>query len=257
MQTEVISFIIVVNIVLLILIGGIVFFTIQYRRRKREHEKEKFFLNEEHQLALLSVKLETQQQTMQHIGVEIHDNVGQKLTLASLYTKQLAAGTVNNMADKVAEVGNIIDESLTELRQLSKALTNPDLVNADLLILLNEEARKINMSGICHVAINCKDNEVTLPQSDKNIIFRLLQEFIQNSLKHAGCRKINIRLKKTEGVLHITASDDGKGFDTTIASTGIGLQNMKRRAAQINADYQLFSEPGKGTRLILQLPVEK
>jgi signal transduction histidine kinase len=210
-----------------------------------------------YQKQLAFVQAESQQQTMKHIGTEIHDNVGQKLTLASLYTKQLAAGTIRNMENKITEVSNIIDESLTELRQLSKTLTNSDLANANLLMLLNEEARRINSSGICYISIDSHGGEFILPQTEKNILFRLLQEFIQNSLKHARCRKMDIILQKENEQLNITATDDGKGFDTTITSTGIGLQNMKRRAEQLNAIYQLNSEIGKGTSLTLQLSLAR
>jgi signal transduction histidine kinase len=220
------------------------------------HLREKESINELHREQLLSAQLESQQQTMQHIGTEIHDNVGQKLTLASLYTKQLSTTSMEVMAKKIAAVGTIIDESLTELRQLSKTLTNPELANASLLVLLNEEAKRINASGICHVSIN-NSGEIILQPADKNILFRLLQEFIQNSLKHAGCRRIAISLDKNNAELTVTATDDGKGFDTSIASTGIGLQNMKRRAEQLKAFYQLNSETGKGTTLTLQLPLSK
>ena len=94
-------------------------------------------------------------------------------------------------------------------------------------------------------------------QTEKNILFRLLQEFLQNSLKHSKCRKIEISLDKKDEQLLITATDDGKGFDTSSSSTGIGLQNMQRRAEQINAVYKLSSESGKGTTLTLQVPITK
>jgi signal transduction histidine kinase len=245
MQTEVIGFIIVINIVLLLLIGGIIFFIVQYNRRRKKHDMEKYLLDENHKTELFSVKLDTQQQTMLHIGREIHDNVGQKLTLASLYTKQLSS-------DKMMEIATIIDESLTELRQLSKSLTNPLYSSGDLIDLLKEEAVRINTSGVCHISI-VATTPAQLSPANKHIVFRLLQEFIQNSLKHAACRKIEIILSKTDRQLHIKAYDDGKGFDSTIVSTGIGLQNMQRRSEQLQAEYCLTSEVGKGTCLSLML----
>ena len=178
-----------INIVILILIFGIILFIVQYRKRRLMHNKEKQQIDERHQHELLATQFESQKQTMQHIGTEIHDNVGQKLTLASLYSKQLSTHTPN-LEEKIQSIGAIIDESLIELRQLSKTLTNPELANAGLLQLLNEEAKRINAAGICHVTIRSGETEIELPQSDKNILFRLLQEFIQNSLKHSACRRM-------------------------------------------------------------------
>lgn len=244
-------------LIVLALVTGVFVYIYQYRKRKILHEKEKVEIDKQHKVDLLNTQLQSQQQTMQHIGTEIHDNVGQKLTLASLYTKQFSSKSMEEMEMKMASVGNIIDESLTELRQLSKTLTNPELANASLESLLNGEAKRINVSGICHVSINNSGADIVLPQADKNILFRLLQEFVQNSLKHSGCRRISIALEKMKEKLFITATDDGKGFDTSVISTGIGLQNMKRRAEQLNAIYQLNSEAGKGTSLTLELPVAK
>lgn len=253
MQNEIIILVIIVNLILVVLIFGVVFFILQYRKRRLQNEKEKKTTDELHQKELLSTQLDIQQQTMQHIGREIHDNVGQKLTLASLYSKQLNGLEKETMQNKLVEIGTIIDESLAELRQLSKSLTNPELATANLADLLKEEAKKINAAGVCYVSVNEAEAPVVLPQADKNIIFRLLQEFIQNSLKHAACRKINIILENENQLLKVTATDDGKGFDMSTPSTGIGLQNMKRRAEQLNATYQLQSTPGKGTILVLQL----
>jgi signal transduction histidine kinase len=245
------------GLVFLAFVAGVLLFVVQAKKSRQVFKEEQKSIAQQHEQELLESQLEIQQQTMQHIGTEIHDNVGQKLTLASLYTKQLAAGSVHNMESRIMEVGKIIDESLTELRQLSKTLTNPDLANAGLLKLLYEETKRINASGICHISISGISEEIVLPQAEKNILFRMLQEFIQNSLKHSGCRKINILLQIENERLQITAADDGKGFDTSIPSTGIGLQNMKRRAEQLKAIYQLSSIVGGGTTLTLQVPLKK
>jgi signal transduction histidine kinase len=254
-QTEMIFFIVLASFVIAFFLVSIFLFAFQYKRKKYAHEKEKEAIAISHQKEILSAQLESQQETMQYIGREIHDNVGQKLTLASLYTKQLSAGSVTDIEVKVNAISSIIDESLADLRKLSRTLTNPELANANLLFLLNEEAGRINVSGICHVAIRDNTNGAILPPAEKNILFRLLQEFIQNSLKHAGCRKITIELEQSEEQLLVRAADDGKGFDTRHSSNGIGLQNMKRRAEQLGAGYRLESVPGSGTTLILQLPL--
>lgn len=256
-QSEIIAFIIIANIILIIFIVGIIQFIIQYRKRKIEHMQATDLLNEQHTQELLEKQLDTQQQTMQHIGREIHDNVGQKLTLASLYTKQLSIQANKNQDEKIVAIGNMIDESLNELRLLSKTLTNPQLANAGLCFLLQEEAKRINLSGVCYVKVDCNESEISITQATKNILFRLLQEFIQNSLKHAGCKKITIDIQSQSNQIKITATDDGKGFDTQAPYTGIGLQNMQRRAEEIGAVYQLISHAGKGTTLILSITNHK
>ena len=219
-------------------------------------EKQATDINHAKQLVL--VELESQRQTMKHIGAEIHDNVGQKLTLASIYTNQFIANNdYTSKMEKINSVGSIINDSLNELRRLSKSLINNDTLDMSLVDLLQKEATDINATSFCHLIILSDKFDIDLPQTEKNILFRLLQEFLQNSLKHSKCRKIEISLDKKDEQLLITATDDGKGFDTSSSSTGIGLQNMQRRAEQINAVYKLSSESGKGTTLTLQVPITK
>jgi signal transduction histidine kinase len=244
-KVTLIIFIILSSLILLVFIGGIILFIIQYRKRKLEHEHEKSILQEEHQMQLLQTQISSQTQTMHHIGREIHDSVGQKLTLASIYTKQLQ---VND--EKVNTISHIIDESLQELRQLSKSLTDPAQVQAGITELLQTEASRINASGACFVHVN-HNEEIVLSQSNKHILLRLLQEFMQNSLKHAACRNIYIELSQNGDALNVTAKDDGKGFDIQETSNGLGLYSMKRRADELNAAYELQSTAGAGTKLSL------
>ncbi|HRG81323.1 MAG TPA: ATP-binding protein [Chitinophagaceae bacterium] len=231
---------------------GIFLILRQTKRNRLLHIREKELIKREHQEQLLEARLKSQQQTMQHIGQEIHDNVGQKLTLASLYTRQ-----IQDPDQRIHDIASILDQSLIELRQLSKSLTNPGLAHADLIQLLNEEAQRINGSGLCQVQVIQSGDSTDLQAADKNIIFRLLQEFIQNSLKHAKCRHILIRLVSIPGQLCITATDDGKGFDTLASTEGIGLQNIRRRAAQLKAVYNMESTPEKGTVLTLEIPLNE
>lgn len=233
-------------------IAGIILFVFQYRKRKMLHIKETQLLNEQHSRELLSAQLKIQTQTMQHIGREIHDNVGQKLTLASLYTKQLQ-GKLTGASEKINTIGYIIDESLSDLRQLSKSLTNPSLAGLPLAELLQEEADRINFLGNCHVQVSGHNTTASLSPDQKNILFRMLQEFIQNSLKHAACKKIKIDFTAAGNSFTVSATDDGKGFDPALRSNGQGLHNMQRRADELNAVYELKSAPGMGTQLVLQI----
>lgn len=144
-QTEIIAFIIIANVILFVFIIGTILFIIQYRKRKLEHESEKNIINENYTKELLRSQLEIQTQTMQFIGREIHDNVGQKLTLASLYTQQLSyENKAPQINDKIENISHIINQSLTELRQLSKSLTDDSIADNTITALLQGECDKVN-----------------------------------------------------------------------------------------------------------------
>ncbi len=254
-QTETITFIIIANILLLGLIVGIILFIIQFRKRKVAHEKEKGMIAETHVKELLSTQLEMQTQTMQHIGREIHDNVGQKLTLACLYTQQLAfENKVPGIHDKIENIGNIINESLAELRQLSKSLTDDRINDNTIFHLLQQECVTINNVKECRVIFSCSEKNIALPYQTKSILLRIVQEFIQNSIKHATCTNINISLNKDEHFLVLLLKDNGKGFDKNLViGKGIGLANIKKRAEIIGGIYLLESKINVGTTVEIKI----
>lgn len=256
-KAEITIFIITISLVLFIFLFAAIVFIFQFRKRKLMHWQEKEKIQELHAQQLLTTQLEIQQQTMQYIGREIHDNVGQKLTLAALYTQQL--GFKNEypaINQQLIGIGNIIDESLSELRSLSKNLTNNYLQNTLLPDLLKIECDKVNALGNCIALFECSQPNMQIDTPIKTIIVRLLQEFIQNSLKHAACTVIKVQLQNNENGLLLNINDNGKGFDVLqkTPNTGIGISNMHKRAALIGANFSLKSELGNGTYLQLSLP---
>lgn len=253
-QKELIYLIIFISIFLVIFIAGSVLYILHNRNRKIEAIKEKEKLQVIHQKEILSTQLEIQTQTMQHIGREIHDNVGQKLTLASLYSNQLDGDELlPQQKEKITKIGSIINESLAELRSLSKSLTSNYMAETPLAELLHTELTKVQLVGSVNIVQQiAMVRPVTVLV--KTIVVRIVQEFLQNSLKHAACKNIIFELKETMAGLEIAIHDDGKGFNTTDNHSGIGLYNMKRRAEMIHGKLAILSEPGKGTSLSLFIP---
>lgn len=252
-QAQIYIFIILTTLIVFSFIIGILVFLYQYRRKAKEYHLEKQLTAMNHQTELQQATLEMQQLTMQDIGREIHDGVGQRLTLASIYSKQLAYKNIpEESKQKIEEVSTLINESLIQLRSLSKELTNQQehIVSLSKLVLL--EVEKIETLQICKLKFS-SNNECPLKHRIAMFMLRILQEFIQNSLKHSSCTEINILLKNTENILIMTICDNGIGFDTTMSSEGIGIQNMKRRAEMINAEFRLESAENKGTQLTLKL----
>jgi len=255
-QTEIIIFVVLANIILLIFIIGIIVFVFQYRKRKLLHEREKTTIEKQHKLDLLNSQLEVQSQTMQFIGREIHDSVAQKLTLASIYAQQMEFENNNTqLNEKIKPVNKIINDSLLELRQLSKNLTDAKLQHEDLASLISHECEMINATGVCTAKLEVeKIPDLNIPM--KSSLLRIVQEFLQNSLKHAGCKQIFVTVSNSDDQLKIYMADDGKGFILAeVAHNGIGLDNIRRRIQHLGGKHHLKSEPGKGTSLELVIPL--
>jgi len=252
-ETENIIIIAVFNLFFILFILAIIVFINQYRIKKKEHLALLQHQSEQHQREILSTQVEIQLETMQHIGREIHDNIGQKLTLASLYTQQLAyENKAPQINDRITNIGTIINESLTELRQLSKSLTDNTIQAETISNLLESECRKVRDLKKCEVSFSSDAQSLQLAYQQKSVLFRIAQEFLQNSVKHANCERISVTLQRSPSQLLLSLSDDGKGFNTHQPTKGIGIGNMKKRAEIIGAQLLLQSGP-KGTSLTIEI----
>ncbi len=258
-QREIILFIIAFFAFFTAFFTGIVLFVRNAKKSKTNFISEKEIMKNNHTQELLSTQLEMQTQTMQYIGREIHDNVGQKLTLASLYTQQLAyENKAPQINDKIDNISQIINESLTELRQLSKSLTDDNIADNTITNLLQQECERVNNTKKCSVTFGSNKKNILLPYQTKSILVRIVQEFLQNSIKHAGCKNIEVALRVNDDAILLQLKDDGKGFDTTIVNgKGIGLNNMKKRTELIGGKYYLESQIGSGTKLDIEIPLSK
>jgi len=258
-KSEMIISLVTTSLVFLILITGIIHFILQFKKRKLAYEKDKIETTQKHLQDLLQTQLEIQAQTMQHIGREIHDSVGQKLTLASLYTQQLAyENKAPQINDKIENIGNIINTSLAELRQLSKSLTDDSISESGIAELVQQECTKVNDLKKCTVSFSSDQKIQPLPYQVKSILLRIVQEFLQNSIKHSDCKNIQVALRSNESALILNLKDDGKGFELKdTKGKGIGLSNMKKRTELIGGSCYIDSSAGKGTTLIITIPLQQ
>lgn len=258
-KTEIIIFIIISSITIAVFITALFVFVFEYRKKKQQQLIEAQKIKLKHQQELLSTQLEMQTQTMQYIGREIHDNVGQKLTLASLYTQQLAyENKAPQINEKIENISQIINESLAELRQLSKSLTDDSIADNTITTLLQQECDKVNSTKKCTVDLSSDQQNIILTYQTKSILVRIVQEFLQNSIKHSGCKKIDVSLNQNHNSVFLQLKDDGKGFDPEkMIGNGIGLKNMKKRAELINGIFTLDSTIGSGTKIDIEIPLVK
>lgn len=258
-EAELIKFIILASVILLIFTWGILVFIFKYQKRKLMFEKEKAAQDEKHFREMLFTKIEIQQHTMRDIGREIHDNVGQRLTLAAMYTYQLEyEEKETKTGERISAIGKIIDESLEELRNLSKSLTNANAEKWELKELVENECSRVNALNICKVGYRFNTGDITFSPTIKAFIHRIIQEFLQNSLKHSRCKNITFIFEESGGGVAITLQDDGIGFDTATyhgnKTKGIGLSNMSKRAEFLHIGFVLDSTIGKGTKVKLYIP---
>ncbi|MGJ8593572.1 MAG: sensor histidine kinase [Aquaticitalea sp.] len=241
--------------VLLIVTTLVIVFFIVFQKRKNKLLLDKIKQQQEFDEEISRTQTEIQEQTLKHIGWELHDNVGQLLAYASMQMNMLHAQVGDDMKASVNSTADVIRESLKEVRSLSKSLNNDVILNIGFEQSIANELNRLKRMKFASAELIIKGDKKELQDKKHEIIiFRILQEFFSNSVKYSEAKNLQIKLDYSPEKLRIEASDDGKGFDLATAEKGSGLINMKSRAELINSSFDLFSKPEEGVRLTLEYP---
>ncbi len=256
-QYQEIVFVIVSAIVLFVALVGIVVFTMLYYQKKRfQHIREKQALAEAYQKQLLQSRLEMQEETFNTISREIHDNVGQLLSLAKVQLN-IAGKNDTPQPQLLDEIKANIGQAMTDLRDIAKSLSSDRLQRLTLAEAVQHELNRIGRSGAMKATMQVNGAERPLPEQHAIILLRMVQEGIQNALKHADARLIHVDLEFGERNLRIAVVDDGIGFDPDSApSSGLGLHNLMTRASLIGGTATIASAIGHGTKITLDIPYD-
>jgi PAS domain S-box-containing protein len=223
---------------------------------RKRLEKELIDKELEKQRAINRATIDTQEQERTEIGKELHDNVNQVLTTTKLYL-EIATGNPE-MKDQLIEksIKNVI-YVINEIRQLSRSLMNPSLGDLGLTDALRDLAENIHITKKLHLNLDLDEEvDVLLDENQKVMLFRISQEILNNTIKHAQATTVDVRLEHVDNYVELMIKDDGKGFDITKVKKGSGLKNIQNRVYLANGNLDIQSKPGKGTTTIVNCPIK-
>lgn len=216
---------------------------IQYSHKKIEHLKQMKNLQFEYEQTLLQSQIEIQEQTLQHISREIHDNIGQVLSLVSLNLNTISL-TDN---DKLKFTGELVTKAIDDLRNLSKSLSPDRVQTIGLKESIKTELQQLEKTGRFKTTLQVKKELAEISPEKTVILYRMIQEVLNNIIKHSQATEVSTLISGNDYQDIISISDNGLGFNTEESSTGLGLHNLKQRADMIHADLDISSELNKGT----------
>jgi len=255
------------EIILSIITGGIFFllsafiilFVIIYQKKQRLFFQEKQHMQSTFQNTLLQTRLEIQEETFKTISQEIHDNIGQSLSFVKLNLNTIDDRVPPDIKEKLLESKDLLSKSIQDLRDIARSL-NPDFISEiglhaaiEQQLLLLEKTGQYKTSFVISGEFYKNNNQREL------VVFRIVQELLNNIVKHAEASEVNILMHYKAEQLEITVQDNGKGFNTsamqsTENNNGLGLRNMLNRMTLINGFITINSKPNEGTTAIIELP---
>jgi Signal transduction histidine kinase len=253
-QKDIIFGIVFTTIVLVLLVAFLMFFFVRYRLRSNAYIKERETMKKAFEQTLLQSRVEVQEATFTELGKELHDNIGQLLSS----TKMLLGITQRNLPsspDTLTIAEETLGKAINELRSLSKSLDKEWLEQFNFIQNLEAEAARINESGYLQIVFSHPD-KLYLKSSEQIILFRVVQEAIQNAIKHAEAKNIRIDLTIAHEKVVVNIIDDGIGFTEPKVADGLGMRNMKHRTKLLGGTIWWSSE-GKGSSVTIELPFKE
>ncbi|GAP43801.1 signal transduction histidine kinase [Lentimicrobium saccharophilum] len=239
----------IAGFILLGVLSGMAFWLVKSRyKTKMRLEHEKRLIQKE----AFSAIVNAEENERKRIAMELHDGLGQLLSAAKLNISVLE--DTNSEEDRLAvdNAENLIDQAIADLRNISHNLMPSALIRLGLIPAIHDMADKINSGRQVVVKITSEGFESRLPGNLEIAIYRVIQESVNNILKHAGAGNIFIDLRYGGESLDLSIEDDGKGMpepSTSNSGKGIGWDDIRSRVSLFNGRMNLYSEPGKGTRL--------
>ncbi|MGH2786271.1 MAG: histidine kinase [Actinomycetota bacterium] len=197
--------------------------------------------------------VETQDQERRRLERDIHDGAQQHLVALAVklrMARTMADRDPNRARTMIGEINVLTDSALENLRDLTRGIYPPTLVEKGVAAALRENARR---SGAL-ATVTTKGTHRADPASEAAAYFACL-EAIQNAAKHAPGCTVRVEVQGTKEELAFTVSDDGPGFDPAVAIRGSGLRNMEDRLAVVGGRLEVTSRPGHGTRVIGRIPL--
>jgi two-component system NarL family sensor kinase len=196
--------------------------------------------------------LKAQEEEKARLSKELHDGLGPLLSLIKLNASGIPA---NPQSDKLlGEIKDLASEGMKEVRTISHALMPSVLQKSGLQSALEEFIGQVNQAGQIKAELVCTVSE-RLPGDVEVNIYRIVQEAVNNTIKHAKAGSVLISLTEARNELELVIEDNGRGFDASAVKNGNGLNNMLSRAEIVKGAIQMNSQPGKGTKIVISIPV--
>jgi len=256
--TKIAILVAIATLVFLLMPVFLILYIRSYTRHKKNHFLEKQNMQQKFESEMLQTRVEVQDQTMQSIATELHDNVGQLLSLTTLTLNSVNLNDGEKAKKKIDNSLALVNKSIKELRELAKLLHGEQLVENGIGHAIDQEINWLNKAGSYKLKINNQltDLQITSPNKDL-IILRLLQEIINNIIKHAQATYIQIDSHLADNTLYLRVAENGIGFDpeeVKSKKSGMGLNSIYKRIEMINGKLILNSTPGGGTSISIEVP---
>ena len=245
------------TIFILVFLVAFLGFIFYYLKKFYRYESEKKRMKLEFENELSAIQLEIQEQTLQHISREIHDNLGHIASLIKINLNTLQLSNLEESTQKINATKDLSRRLLMDIKSISVKLGSDRIAQTGLAMALETEVSNLNKTGEFNATYLLLGNMPFIENDKAIILYRMVQEVLNNMIKHSRAKQIKVFLNTIEKTFILALSDDGVGFNICqkMNSGGNGLRNLQNRARLLKATLSMQSTPGKGSSVTISLPL--
>lgn len=207
---------------------------------------------------ILRAVIDAEERERERIASEIHDDLGPLMSAIKLYVNELKSEDLEDdeRSEFLLKANEILNEAITSTRTIANNLTPRVIIDFGLIRALESFCKKLNLSQKINIIYEASISE-RFDQTIELVLYRVVTELLNNSIKHASASKIEVHLEKFDNILQLTYMDDGVGFDLDEVlkqeGSGMGLKNIISRLKSINGTYRIHSKKEAGTLVIVEV----
>lgn len=240
----------------MLIIAIVLLFVIYYRRNIRA-QQEKHNLETAHQQQLIFSNLRTLEQERKRFAEDLHDEIGASLSAIRLYITSIDQQLMDaDLKEQLLQVKKAIDQSMASARRISHDILPPGLEIMGLVTVVEDFVKPIAKAANIQIQVQQEGVSVKLHFERELVLFRVLQELLNNTLKHAEATFIQIVFTVSGDSYQIQYSDNGKGFDSTEShNRGLGISNITNRVKMVGGECTWRSASGEGFQIRIEVPI--
>ncbi|MES2763610.1 MAG: tetratricopeptide repeat protein [Bacteroidota bacterium] len=228
---------------------ALIFILLYHRYKARQKNKLQAEIIHQQDLATKAV-LEAEENERKRVATDLHDSVGQILSAVKINLSAMETSIAKDNLPKYDNIMNMVDNACKEVRAIAHNMMPNSLLKNGLVSAIKEFINQIN-SDVLKITLNTSGLSNRLESNTEMVLYRVVQESVNNVIKHAQASTLEIQIILDEEGVSLTIEDNGKGFDTTKQSEGIGLQNLRSRITFLKGEIDIQSAPGKGTLIAI------
>lgn len=241
---------------IVLMLSFIFIYIILYQKKMARHAAQLQEKELEKQYQVYDALLKGEEKERKRLAEELHDGVGAKLSGVKMSIEFLQQELGNELYEHTAQILDILNEGINELREISHNLQPSALGVKGLKQSLQDFITNLNKKKQTQISLywHAEDIDPAGNLSELNV-YRICTELLSNIIKHAGATEASLQIMTQDDQLQIIAEDNGVGFDQTLVAEGIGLINLQNRVEHEKGSMNIDSQPGQGTTIIISLPV--